>query len=96
MTTLTAKKRILESVAYGTKCDQCGTVCNTTDPSGWHGFSKQHSDWGSDSGDSYEYYDVCSVDCYLTKLAGVLNDEDSDTLEVDGKNREFVKELLKK
>lgn len=26
-----------------------------------------HHDWGTDSGDSYEYYDVCSEEC-LTKL----------------------------
>ena len=37
-----------------------------------------HNDWGNDSHESYEYFDVCSKKCLAEKFEEYLKDSDND------------------
>lgn len=65
----------VKTVTVGIKCDNCGKVHNGDLPDEWHSFSSHHNEWGNDSIYSYEYYDVCSPECYVEKLAEVVEGE---------------------
>lgn len=43
----------------------------------WH-ISTSHSDWGRDSIDSIEYFDVCSDDCLATKMYEYISESSSN------------------
>ncbi len=65
-----------EKVTTGYKCDVCGTEHRSdTLPDGWHHFNQHHSDWGVNSGESYQYFDVCSAECFLVHMEHVILDE---------------------
>lgn len=45
----------------------------------WH-LTKHHNDWGNDSIDSYEHFDLCSRECINKALDDYINDcEESNT-----------------
>ena len=67
------------------KCDICGKVIfdsrNDTEQQKrtgmsrdqyWWGLTTGHSDWGNDSADSIESFDICSPDEFSLKVGGSL------------------------
>lgn len=68
-TTETVAKRVISR----TTCDHCGHAAKG-EPGGWLSISSGHSDWGNDSIDSAEDWDVCSADCLLHILAKIHKD----------------------
>jgi hypothetical protein len=61
--------KVLKEVITGIKCDVCGKTHNCdTIPDEWHNISMHHNEWGNDSVDSWETFDVCSPKCYAVKF----------------------------
>lgn len=50
------------SYVVGIRCDRCGD--NIKESEVYYNVVTHHNDWGNDSIDSYEDFDLCS-DCYL-------------------------------
>jgi hypothetical protein len=94
---LIKRQNIIKEVVIGVKCDVCETehIGNISDE--WHNFSSHHDGWGNDSCASYEYYDVCSIECYKQQLEECLKDleEYSHWAWIDGFTYEFTKRLVK-
>ena len=86
-----------KQVVIGRKCDVCQKESyGVYFPDNWHRFDTHHNDWGNDSGESYEYHEVCSAECYSVKfkkcvktLIGV------ETAKIDGFAIEFAVKLAK-
>ncbi len=68
MSEITKKQKVEQEVVVGTKCDICGKKSDEAEPDGWHETYHGHEDWGGDSIDSMEYFDVCSPKCYIKLL----------------------------
>jgi hypothetical protein len=87
-----------KEVTYETQCDHCGKREKGYDPNGWHHFSSHHGDWGSDSVDSWEYFDACSFDCYLALVRKAFEGYGGyrPTLEVDGKDWHFLQSMIER
>ena len=67
-----------EPVVVGIKCDVCGKDIKYQD--NYFRIIMQHHDWGNDSCDSIEIFDVCSKDCILPKLSNYFKYcDNSDT-----------------
>lgn len=99
MTKITKPERVFQDVVVQTECDNCGKREPGNSPSGWHHFSRSHGDWGNDSVDSFEYFDVCSAACYIAIVRRELEDYGprsalNPTLEVDDKGYEFLRDLI--
>jgi hypothetical protein len=95
--TVTVQKETL----VGVVCDECG--CEELDSeiveNEWEYVVTSHSNWGNDSHESFESFDVCSGKCYLVTLRKFIeaNKGDSDYLnagEVDGKDFKFMMQLV--
>lgn len=56
-------------------CDVCKK--EITAKSYWE-LTTHHNDWGNDSIESYERFDVCSKDCMRKKFEEYLEDSDTD------------------
>lgn len=56
-------------------CDVCG---NEVNPKNWFRITTSHSDWGNDSIDSYESFDVCSDKCAVMFASKYLKDAYED------------------
>ena len=57
------------------KCDVCGQIVKDRS---WK-LTTSHDGWGNDSGDSVEFFDLCSKGCVLMKLDEYFKDcEDDD------------------
>jgi hypothetical protein len=83
-------KTIYETIGY--KCD----VCSKSMVEPFYQFEHHHSDWGNDSVDSYEYFHICSIECYFKRLQKSVKElENHDTAEIDDKSIEFINNLLK-
>lgn len=50
------------SYVVGIRCDRCGNDIKESEV--YYNVVTHHNDWGNDSIDSYEDFDLCS-DCYL-------------------------------
>lgn len=50
------------SYVVGIRCDRCGD--NIKESEVYYNVVTHHNDWGNDSIDSYENFDLCN-DCYL-------------------------------
>lgn len=64
--TVKKTKRIAEKVT----CDVCGKII-ADKKNRWAGYwtlTTGHNDWGNDSCESYEDFDLCSKDCVQEKL----------------------------
>jgi len=70
MSKITEERTIKQSVTVAWKCDVCGVRTSDEEQyeQEWHTFNEIHQGWGNNSIDSYEYYDVCSVDCFIKLL----------------------------
>src|SRR6056297_970601 len=87
----------LENVTVGHECDNCGKVINESRfPDEWHHFSSGHNEWGNDSCESVESYDVCSPECYIEKLTKVVETEMDDISngEVDDMKIQFARRMV--
>lgn len=58
-----------------TYCDVCGKEIKANQPY-WE-LATHHHDWGNDSCESYEHFDVCSKECMRTKFEEYLKNSDS-------------------
>ena len=90
-------KNVTIETIDGYKCDCCKKISEGPGfPDSWHHFSSHHDDWGNDSIDSFEYYHVCSVECYIEILKRIVDDdlEDCEQAEVDGFQIQFARILL--
>jgi len=74
-----------EKVVIGTICDECEKeILNEQDfqdrlrkrMSHYFEVSTHHNDWGNDSIDSYEDYDICSEKCLLEFLRKYFDGKD--------------------
>lgn len=93
------KKEVTEvkEVTVGHKCDNCGKVVNKVNfPDEWHSFSSQHREWGNDSCDSFEYYEVCSPECYIDKFTKIVEVEmkDRHDAEINEMEIQFARRLV--
>lgn len=70
----TRSEQVPRKVVYETVCDYCKKAAPGEDPDGWHHFSTGHSDWGNDSPESWEHWDVCSGACYMEILDRAVKD----------------------
>ncbi len=88
-------KTVQNSVTIGYKCDICGKEHIGSFPNDWHQFGHHHSDWGNDSGDSSEYFYVCSVPCFANQLEKSLDEMEGhkQTAEIADMNYEFAQKL---
>lgn len=64
---------LIESTRY---CDKCGkTICQNT---GYWEITTHHHDWGMDSIDSFENFDICSTKCMKAMFNDYLQISDCD------------------
>ena len=69
---------IMKEQTIQIKCDVCGKTIKPGQ-SFWD-LSTSHSDWGNDSIDSHQEFDLCSEECVQKKLKDYFKDcERSDT-----------------
>lgn len=75
-----------EEVVIGTICDECKKeILNEQDfqdrfrkrMSHYFEVSTHHNDWGNDSVDSYQHYDVCSEECLFKFLKKYFDGADA-------------------
>ena len=57
-------------------CDICGK--EIPKKSEYWRVSTHHSDWGNDSCESVEHFDVCSQICLMNKFAEYIDESDKD------------------
>lgn len=76
MSTIREEQTVKKEVAVAWRCDVCGvqTAYKERYDQEWLGFSESHQGWGSDSSDSREWHDVCSVDCFIKQLQKSISD----------------------
>lgn len=102
MTRIQQNRQVVREVTTAVECDACHRRVDGADPPGWHYFSSSHNDWGNDSIDSHEEYDVCSWECFLKvvrevfdEYSGVLGTNQREaTLEIDHHDWAFIKDML--
>ena len=88
------KGYVLTEKVTGVKCDICGKTSSKEGSDGWYELMHKHEGWGNDSVDSIEYFDVCSVECYMKQLQKSIEEVgECFGAEIDEKNIEFVKKL---
>jgi hypothetical protein len=95
-----ATKKVSKTITVDHKCDVCGKLAGSASmPNTWHDFSHSHGGWGNDSVDSFVYFEVCSVDCFIKQLEQSVKElseySEYDT-EVSGMTYGFAKQLLKR
>lgn len=80
----------------GVNCDICKSKhIGHTPPKNWFILDAHHASWGNDSIDSWEYRDVCSVNCYIIALEYFISDfEKYDTSIINGMGIAFAKKIL--
>lgn len=63
-------KLVQQTVAVGWVCDVCYSQASDSDQyrQEWISVDSGHQGWGSDSVDSYDHHDVCSVECFVELL----------------------------
>ncbi len=77
------------------KCDCCGKMAGEPFPKKWFNFSHGHSEWGNDSVDSYEYFDVCSPECFANQLEKSIDELEGyrRSAKIADMNYDFAKTL---
>ena len=68
-------------------------ICDKEIKKGYWGICRHHDDWGNDSVDSYEYWDVCSQECakklvdtFFKMSGGRLSQPNTYKLKIEHKN----------
>lgn len=69
---------VTEKICIGeaTYCDICKKEIDTN--KGYWELTTGHHDWGNDSEESIEHFDVCSQMCLMSKFAEYLDESDAD------------------
>ena len=70
----------LEEIETSCKCDVCGK--DIPNHSKYFSVRMGHHDWGSESSESYEWYDCCTCEC-ATKLYEKYEEMKSDTKHIE-------------
>ena len=85
-----------QEVTTSIKCDVCGKVHNGDyTPEEWHEISIHHHHWGNDSVESYEYFDVCSPECYWQKIKECVAEYEGFTdAKIDDFEIQFARRLV--
>jgi len=95
---ITKEKQVTEfkTVTTGYKCDVCGKIHDKNSfPDEWHSFNHSHNEWGNDSIDSFEYHEVCSVECYWVKFKECVKDLDGrESAQVGEFEIQFARRLV--
>jgi hypothetical protein len=107
MSQIRAERQVtIESAVVRVTCDNCGKTHNVTPPErhsftpeGWVSFDSSHSDWGSDSGESYDTHDACSWKCYRAIVKKLVDDyarhePAHPTLLVDDRDYSFLRDMV--
>lgn len=95
MSEIKEKKQVFTEVTIGYVCDVCGVEVKGFRPNDWLWFNHHHGDWGNDSSESFEYFDVCSVECFTAQLNESINEMSrSKTAHIADMPIEFAKKLL--
>jgi hypothetical protein len=97
MSEIKEKKQVMEDVVIAYKCDVCGSFEKNYSiyREMWLNFNEGHTAWGNDSVDSIQYYDVCSVNCFMKKLGEIVPSiKDYDGAEVAEMPIAFAAQLL--
>lgn len=70
MSDIIGEKTITKETIVGHTCDTCRKEERDYQvyKDNWFNFSEGHGGWGNDNIDSVNSYDVCSPECFLTKL----------------------------
>ena len=96
------KKEVVsyDSVISSYECDCCGKKVEASNrPDSWYGITSGHQSWGSDSVDSIDRIDSCSIECLSKQLKEeekrVCSYEDS-YIEIADLNAENVKALIER
>jgi hypothetical protein len=94
-----APQRVVKEIVVRTECDHCHKVISGDDPDGWAYFRSYHNDWGYESAESWQDWDVCSYGCYLALVRKIFEDYGGDdvqnpTLSVDDKGWAFLRDML--
>lgn len=77
------------------ECNVCGKLAGTPDPDGWHHMNHHHDGWGSESSETYENFDVCSIECFAMQIERSIDEVGGEYgSEISGMNVEFAKKLL--
>lgn len=96
MSRITEYKTVQQEVTVAYQCDVCKKQVEKV-PKEWHEFNHHHDAWGNDSIDSYEYFHVCGIDCYVKQLTDSVKEMDHRYgAEIDGMSVPFVKILLER
>jgi len=59
---------ITQTKTIGYQCDVCAQRIIVDMPSSWYSFDHSHNDWGNDSFESTESFQVCSIRCFSDQL----------------------------
>lgn len=75
-------------------------ICKKTEITGHHwSVHTFHSDWGNDSIDSHEYFDVCSIECLQQKLDEYVkesnNGYNTQEIIVEHKKGVYIPDVIK-
>ena len=83
----------IEEEVFEIICDVCGRIHKGMDlPNKWHNISMHHNEWGNDSVDSYEVFDVCSPECYAIQFKDcVIEYKHKYSAEIDGFEIQFAR-----
>jgi hypothetical protein len=78
------KEKILKTVI----CDECKKDINQLETDHYYSVSTHHSRWGNDSGDSWEYLELCSYDCLLKNIKKYFsNAGDTDSYDIEREDK---------
>ena len=96
MSSIKEKKVVESTVEVGKKCDVCGLQTLNRDVyDKWIHGNHHHGDWGYDSQDSYEWFDICSPKCFRVQLERSITELGKTwTGEIFGMPLNFAKALL--
>lgn len=84
-------------ITVAIKCDVCGNIHKGEYfPDDWHQISIHHNHWGCNSSESYEYFDVCSPECYWIQIKECVAEYEGFTdAKIDNFEIEFARKLIK-
>jgi hypothetical protein len=87
--------KVTQNTFVATKCDICGKGTPDENDNSFYNLEHHHSAWGNDSIDSFEYFDVCSFNCYMKQLKRSVKElEGYASAEIDGKPIKFVEQMI--
>ena len=69
-----------EKILKGIVCNECKTEINKANGfSFYYEVTTHHDHWGNDSGDSYRYGDLCSIECLTKNMTEYYENKSNDS-----------------